>query len=123
MCQESVKTELIMLFITLKCYGCRYSRFNDMKKQYSHVKTLLGVGGWNFGTAKMTNMLKSAQNRREFIDSSIQYLRRNNFDGLDLDFEYPAARGSPPVDKQRYASLVRVRRHRYTLIFDSIVKR
>ena len=73
------------------------------------MKTLLGVGGWNFGTAKMTSMLKSRRNQKDFIDSSIRYLRKHNFDGLDLDFEYPAARGSPAGDKQRYASLVRVR--------------
>ena len=69
---------------------------------------LLGVGGWNFGTSKMTEMLKTASNRAEFTKNSIKFLRKFNFDGLDLDFEYPAARGSPPEDKWRFAKLVLV---------------
>lgn len=86
----------------------RFERFNDLKKKNPKLKTLIGVGGWNFGTAKMTAMLKSRATRKQFTDSSVAFLRKWGFDGLDLDFEYPAARGSPPEDKGRFAKLVRV---------------
>ena len=72
------------------------------------IKTLLGVGGWNFGTEKMTAMLSSEENRREFIEFAVEFLRTHNFDGLDLDFEYPGSRGSPADDKWRFAKLVEV---------------
>ena len=81
---------------------------NDLKKKNANLKTLIAVGGWNFGTAKMTVMLKSNRTRYEFAETSIKFLRDRNFDGLDLDFEYPGSRGSPSTDKKKYANLVKV---------------
>ncbi|XP_035661479.1 chitinase-3-like protein 1 isoform X1 [Branchiostoma floridae] len=87
-----------------------YERFMTRLSQNNGPtpKSLLAVGGWNFGTQPFKDMTSSAANRRTFIETSITYLRERGFDGLDLDWEYPHAE-----DKTNFALLVQELREAY----------
>ena len=46
-------------------------------------------------------MAADAGKRATFISSSIELLKAHNFDGLDMDWEFPTERGGSSEDKVR----------------------
>uniref|UniRef100_A0A3Q3G043 Chitinase-3-like protein 1 n=1 Tax=Labrus bergylta TaxID=56723 RepID=A0A3Q3G043_9LABR len=82
----------------------QYIEFNALKQRNPLLKTLLAVGGEKFGTEKFRTMAGSQENREVFIKSVIKLLRAIHFDGLNLDWRYPAEE-----DKQRFTELCKVR--------------
>jgi chitinase len=75
-----------------------YQRVVGLKNRNPKLKVLLAIGGWSFGTAKFRTMSDSRFSRQTFIFSAIPFLRKHNFDGLDMDWEYPKA-----GDKENFA--------------------
>lgn len=70
---------------------------------------MLAIGGWNEGSARFSPLVADEDRRREFVKNVVKFLRVNHFDGLDLDWEYPAFRdGGKTHDKENYAQLVQV---------------
>lgn len=93
-----------------------YERVNDLKKQKPELRTLLAVGGWNLGSAPFTEMVATEASRQKFALNAVDFLRNRSFDGLEMDWEYPGGRGSPPEDKQRFTALLKVCRRLFLSI-------
>ncbi|CAF3644436.1 unnamed protein product [Rotaria sordida] len=87
-----------------------FERFNAWKSVNKNIKTLLAVGGWDMGMKDFAGIVKSEKTMKSFAESSIKYLRKHKFDGLDLDFEYPGVdwRDSPREDKQKFTKLCEI---------------
>ena len=67
----------------------------------------IAIGGWNEGSKKYSEMVADADKRKNFTESVVAFCKEHNFDGLDLDWEYPGKRGGSPDDKANFIKLVR----------------
>ncbi|CAE6474409.1 unnamed protein product [Rhizoctonia solani] len=62
-----------------------------LKQKKRSLKTILSLGGWTYSQAGHFNFATNATSRATFVKTAIQLLEDNGFDGLDIDWEYPAA--------------------------------
>lgn len=75
-------------------YGLdNYNKFTSLKNQKPEIKTIVAIGGWtdSQGSSKYSDLVASSANRQNFITHVITFIKEYNFDGLDLDWEYPGA--------------------------------
>jgi chitinase len=74
---------------------------------------LFSVGGWNFNSKEATKelfskMTRSQVSRKTFISSALAFAKRYKFDGIDVDWEYPAdlLRGGREEDLNNFLLLL-----------------
>ncbi|WLQ11611.1 glycosyl hydrolase family 18 protein [Hahella aquimaris] len=66
-----------------------------LRKDNPHLKLDLSVGGWTLSEG-FGWMSRDDTRRKAFVDSLIHFLQRFDFDGIDIDWEYPASDGAVP---------------------------
>lgn len=81
-------------------------RFTDLRKINPNLKALVAIGGWNEGSEKFSAVVGNPSTRATFIKNVVEFVTVHEFDGFDLDWEYPAQRGGKPEDKQNFGILV-----------------
>ncbi|KAM7210290.1 chitinase [Rhypophila decipiens] len=99
--------------------GSLYSAVTALKARQPGLEVWLAVGGWAhnddgpYRTA-FSDMAKSDANQDAFFESLISLMFRHNFDGIDIDWEYPVAhdRGGIPADFDNYVRMLRRLRER-----------
>ncbi|KAK3211448.1 hypothetical protein Dsin_016154 [Dipteronia sinensis] len=63
---------------------------DTLRTQNPPVKTLLSIGGGGNDPTVFSRMVSTDETRAIFIKSTIEIARRYGFDGVDLDWEFPA---------------------------------
>ncbi|ENN70443.1 hypothetical protein YQE_12947, partial [Dendroctonus ponderosae] len=77
------------------------------------IKVLIAIGGWNDSAGdKYSRLVNNSSARRRFVAHVVNFIEANNFDGLDLDWEYPKCwqvdcNKGPATDKPAFAELVK----------------
>jgi len=87
-----------------------YAKFVALKDKFPNKpKMMLAVGGWGEGGKKYSQMASMPSRRQSFVSSVVEYMNQYDFDGFDLDWEYPGAadRGGTYSDKDNFLSLVK----------------
>lgn len=98
---------ILYLILLSLYYADSIEKTIALKNTNPNLKVLAVVGGWNEGSKKYSIMAADPNKRRTFIESSLKFIQDNNFDGLDLDWEYPAQREGAPHDKQNFVTLLK----------------
>jgi chitinase len=101
--------------------GIMLKRLVAVKKKHHNLKVMVACGGWA-GSGGFSEMTRSEENRRKFVESVSRFLKEYKLDGLDIDWEYPGMEGigNPfiPEDRENFTSLM----HELRVAMDRIDK-
>lgn len=62
-----------------------------LKQKKPSLQVWLSIGGWDLGGLIFSDMVRFKGTRSNFIGSAIEVMDAWGFDGIDIDWEYPAA--------------------------------
>ncbi len=93
-----------------------FGELYKLKQRYPHLKVLIAVGGWSW-SGRFSDVALTEESRRRFAESVVDFVVRFQFDGVDIDWEYPVSGGLAtnarrPEDKQNFTLLMEELRRR-----------
>ncbi|XP_054157786.1 probable chitinase 10 [Oppia nitens] len=66
-----------------------YRRLNQLKLMNPDLKLIVSLGGAGQPDRDYSELISDKERRLKFINNTIDYLNKYQFDGLDIDWEYP----------------------------------
>ncbi|MCK7597499.1 glycosyl hydrolase family 18 protein [Microbulbifer sp. CAU 1566] len=83
----------------------------QLRQENPQLKLDLSVGGWTLSEG-FPWMAHDPERRKVFVDSVVHFLERFDFDGVDIDWEYPGSDGAVvgmarEDDGENYVTLIR----------------
>jgi chitinase len=73
----------------------RFRQLQVLKQNHPHIKTLISIGGWG-GSDGFSDAALTDSSRLKFARSCAAFIRKNGFDGVDIDWEYPTSGAAHP---------------------------
>ncbi|MBW7572017.1 glycoside hydrolase family 18 protein [Caproiciproducens faecalis] len=69
-----------------------FTKLKNLKRTYSKLKTIISIGGWS-DSGRFSDAALTETSRTAFADSAVSFMKKNGFDGIDIDWEYPTGGG------------------------------
>ena len=98
-----------------------YYQVTSLKRKNPKLKVLISLGGWldSGESDKYSRLVSNSTARKLFIKNAISFLMKYNFDGLDLDWEFPkcwqgACNSGPDIDRQNFVALIKELRREFS---------
>lgn len=87
-----------------------FGALRRLKASHPNLRTLISVGGWTW-SGRFSEVASTAAGRTTFARSCVDFAVEHGFDGIDIDWEYPAGggletNGSSPDDVHNYTLLL-----------------
>jgi chitinase len=88
-----------------------WTEIRALKVEYPHLRINISIGGW--GADHFSDMADDPNLRSGFITNVMKFIKDNNLDGMDIDWEYPVGPSwgqeikSSPRDKENWVTLLK----------------
>lgn len=93
-----------------------YRTLTGLRKENPSLTVLVSVGGWEW-SGGFSDASLTAESRATFLDSVVEFVRKYDLDGLDIDWEYPGMEGAGhkfrAEDKHNFTLLLAELRKRF----------
>lgn len=73
-------------------YLGNFYQLKMLKERFPNLKTLISVGGWALSKG-ISTMAATTLGRKNFAASCIDFIFKYDFDGIDIDWEFPVCGG------------------------------
>nr|CAD7195616.1 unnamed protein product [Timema douglasi] len=91
-----------------------YNKVNNLKNQGTGIKIMAALGGGSAGSATFSTVVNDASKRSAFVNNAVNFLSNYGFDGMDIDWEYPASGdGSRSSDKEAFVETLKELRSKF----------
>lgn len=82
-----------------------FAALKQLKEKYPGIHILFSIGeSRNFGT--FSDASASETSRQAFVQSCVEFLQQNGFDGIDIDWEFPARGSQHPEERDNFTAML-----------------
>jgi len=86
-----------------------FQALGSLRARNPNLKILVSVGGWTW-SGGFSDAVLTKESRARFVESAVDFVRRHDLDGFDVDWEYPALPGygnvNRPEDKGNFTAVM-----------------